>query len=82
MMRVNLSMDNGPTSKYLTARGAVCIPPPGDARRTCPPQKVPWAQASSVPSIQPAPAALVFGELSPNRTTPGPHHCHRQEETP
>lgn len=82
MTRINLSADNGPTSKYLTAHGRVCIPSPGDAWTTCPPQKVPWAQASFAPSTQPAPTAVVFGELSPSPTSPRPHHCHRRRRDP
>lgn len=81
MIRINLSMDNGATSKYPTARGGVCIPSPGNAGPTCPLQLVPWTQMSFAPSIQPDPAALVFGELSPSPTTPRPHHCcHRRRD--
>lgn len=68
-------MDNGATSKYPTARGGVYIPSPGNAGPTCPLQLVPWTQTSFAPSIQPDPAALVFGELSPSPSTPRPHHC-------
>ena len=72
MIRINLSMDNGATSKYLTARGGVCIPSPGNAGLTCPLQLVPWTQTSFASQL---PAGLVFGELSTSPTTPRPHHC-------
>lgn len=70
MIRTNLSEDNGPTSKHLAARGGVCVPSPGDARPTCPPQHghgQALLPASSLP-----PQLWYLGIYHPAPPPPGP----------